>query len=410
MSIGGEQPSNQKRILVFGVFYPDHAFAGNSTTGIVFGLSQSDIISRVVLVAQTSSQVPPALGAFTKLELHRVWKVNDAASLVRAGLILTRFARKTDSVLFNIFPTSFGRSRLCSAFGLLLPTIVRIAARRPVTTFMHSLVETQDLAQMGYEPSLLARVVASLLERALINTTRVVVPLPSQVSIIQKEFRKGVSQVFLPYVESLVSGAIALHSGKPIPVNQSSAPSKILLFGNWSPQKDLSGTLEVLSSILANRPDVQVTVAGSVNPNFPEYASTVSELRARYESNQVNFIGRVSEESTVPLILGHDLMVLPYLATGGYSGALNCGAFCGIRIVAYDQPQLRESAKLLNYPVEFIPPRDYLQLKSAIERGLREPVSPDRADTVRRNLSIGFSAIGSLALFLNWQNHSVGDA
>jgi len=74
----------------------------------------------------------------------------------------------------------------------------------------------------------------------------------------------------------------------------------------------------------------------------------------------------------------HDLLVLPYRTTGGYSAALDFAACTAIPILAYDTPQLREQSDMFGADVTFVSP-------SELTRGIRSVLT--RIEGTRRNQS-----------------------
>ena len=84
-------------------------------------------------------------------------------------------------------------------------------------------------------------------------------------------------------------------------------------------------------------------------------------------------LGRIPEEEIATLFLGHDILVLPYSASGGYSGAMNAAAPFGIGVVAYDLPQLRETAAELGLKVRFIPHDREEAVRAGISSALDTP-------------------------------------
>ena len=132
----------------------------------------------------------------------------------------------------------------------------------------------------------------------------------------------------------------------------------MLLLGSWGPQKDLPGILGALTAAHDQGGRFRVSVAGAINAHFPDYKREVDRTISKLDSGWFTSLGEVPESELLRVVLGHDLLILPYNATGGYSGAMSLGAYCGTGIIAYDLPQLRESASLLGVRPVFIPKGD----------------------------------------------------
>jgi len=80
--------------------------------------------------------------------------------------------------------------------------------------------------------------------------------------------------------------------------------------------------------------------------------------------------------------------VLPYRATGGYSGAMNCAAFCDTTMVSYDLPQLRETAAELGVSPFFASGTDSESLADVIRTAVAfvrsRPRTQEEADYRRK--------------------------
>jgi len=362
---------------VFGTFYPNFQFGGNFTTGLVKVLSDLPQVRKVVVYCPYDSALPEAFDP-QKVELRRVWDHDNPLSLVRALGEMVRSAPSFDVTIFNTYVTAFGRGRISNALGLLLPTVLSKLTGRPIVTYLHNLVETQDVEGLGYSPSWFTRRVARLLEAALLRATQVVVPLESQRAVIREGFGREVSNLYVPYLEvvlSLTSMTSHLSSLRTPPPN---GGARLLLLGSWGPQKDLSGISTVVRDLVEEGIVGPRVLAGPVNPQFPSAQQAIDETVSRLTGPGFCRIPLVSEEEILPLLMAHDVLVLPYRASGGYSGALNCAALTDISVVASDLPQLREQAELLDYPVRFIPPGNGLTLSDTIRSACTTAVAARR--------------------------------
>ncbi|HZY69772.1 MAG TPA: hypothetical protein VFF67_02185 [Thermoplasmata archaeon] len=388
------------RIVFFGTFYPRHYRAGNSSTGIVTALSRSDRVERIVVFAPHGSGVPPGARA-DRIDLRMTWQHDSVVGLALTYVRMLRAARSADEVLFNMYVTSFGRSPAANALGLLLPSMVAKLSRRPVRVYMHNFLETQDVEQLGYRPSRLVRWSVRTLERWLVGATRVAVPLKSQQAALRRVAGFEVDQLLLPYIESL-PGAYTLLEREPSPATDAAAAGtgrlRVLLFGTWGPQKDLVGVVRVLDRLIRSGMPLDVTVAGSVNPSFPEYAQELDRLRVTTLPPSIRFLGAVPETDVLRLTFDHDVLILPYHATGGYSGAMNLGALAGIGIVAYDLPQLREFADDLGIVAQFVPAGDLGRMREALGAELARGRGADQGrDGLRARLERTLASVERLA-------------
>lgn len=306
------------------------------------------------------------------VEIDECWSLSDPVSLIRALIRMAASSRRVDGFLFNIYVTSFGTSAVSNGIGLLLPPILSELSGRPVVVYMHNFVETQDVDALGYHPSPFSRWAVRRLEKFLLRKSRVVVPLPSQQSAIYRVLRLPVRNLLIKYAEPY-GMLLSARANLEVPIRDP-ASLRILMLGSWGPQKDLDGAIAVLQSAIDQGVNLSVTITGKTNPQFPEYRLRLHEIEEGLDKHFFTLIPEVRESELLNLVLCHDVLLLPYRTTGGTSGAMMLGAFCNSKIVAYDLPQLRETASGLSASVDFVDPGD---TGSTIEllRGLAGRVS-----------------------------------
>ena len=355
----------RRRVLLIGTFYPTHQFAGNSTTGIAGLLAILPSMEMVTVIAQRGASTPVGR-LWASVRVIPCWQHNSLLSLLRLLRTVAHQVGDSDSVVFNTYLTAFGKSKFTNAMGLMLPTLVARLHRVPVTTYMHNMFETQDVRSLGYSPSQVDYKVVRFIEKMLLQHTRVALPLRSQVEVVSREFGLRAVEAPLPFVETFVAMGASWTTLKKAALRQRDGTLRVLLFGNWGPQKDLTGALEALATAIQVGAKVEVVIGGCPSPMFPDYLKTFNELRKKYSSKTMRFIGQVKEEEVLVLIANSDAVLLPYRATGGYSGALNCAALLGRLIIAYDQPQLREHAAELGVAPVWVGAGDVTQLASTI--------------------------------------------
>jgi len=375
-----------KTVGFFGSFYPRFQRSANSSTGMVLGLAGSAYVEEIYAFVPEGS-VTPEFSDQEKIRRLNVWSHDDPVSLIRATLRMAEKRRSIDVYLFNMYVTSFGRSKLSNAVGLSIPLAVRLLSHRRVVVYMHNFVETEDYRVLGYQPSRFQLMAARLLETLLIRGTKVVVPLRSQKLTMDKATGGNVGVAFLPYVESFLSLLRAVHDGRDPPKYPQSESLRFLLFGSWGPGKDLEGILQAFGRLRRAGLRFRVTLAGSVNDNFPEYRKRFGELIDRYRSLDLDVRQDIAEDEVLSLFNEHDVLVLPYRATGGYSGAMNAAAPSGIPMVAYDLPQLRESALILSVVPRFVACEDPNALvailnEAACDGGIRHRIPRDPLESM----------------------------
>lgn len=355
----------ERTIGLFGCFYPEFQKAGNSTTGFARIWASDATGDRVIVIAPQGSLPPPGARS-ARLEVLCWWRLDGAWSLLRTLARLVRRHEEFDLLVFNIHLTSFGTRPVVNAIGLSLPRWWALLTRRRPVVFLHHLLESQDVAALGYKPSGVTRRIVHRLERGLLESSDVVVPLDSQRKAALGAFGREVRVVFPSFIEAAGSGIVSPTSRPTVTATRAEGPLRLLLFGYWGPQKELEGALTDLAEVRLEGRELRVSVAGEVNRNFPEFAARIRASAERVGGERFRFLGPIPETEVERLLEEHDVLLLPYRATGGYSGALNLAAATGIGLVAYDLPQLRETAAALGVEVEFVPPRDVPALGKAI--------------------------------------------
>lgn len=352
-------------VALFGNFYPRFDRAATVTTAIAVCLARESDVSNVILYAPTGSSIPAEAQEYPKIDLRTFWALDDPLSLMRCTIEMFRQRGSWSEVLFNIFPTAFGRSRVSNAIGLLLPTILAVVGRKRVVVLMHNLFETQDAAGLGYRANLVEKLAVRGLESGVIHSTKLMVPLSCQARKVQEAFGKAVRCCFIPYADSILE-LLRPTALKRKPRGDSTV--HILLFGAWGPQKDLDGALNAIRGLMKDDEHLFLTVAGGANTNFPGYNRRVEQLVMTMPGMRVRRLVHVRDEEVAPLFLDTDVLVLPYNAAGGNSGVLNLGSLYKTRIVAYDSPELRETASRLSVNVSFVKSGNYHALADAIAR------------------------------------------
>jgi glycosyltransferase involved in cell wall biosynthesis len=358
--------SGSVRLALFGTFYPESGFVGTTSTGFARALSSTETVGSIVIFGQRGSIIPRSLQS-PKLRLLPIWSHDDGPSLLRAALTLILRSREFDAVLFNTFLTGFGRKSLVNALGLLIPPVVALVTGRCVIVYMHNFMETQDVAALGYRPKIWDRVAVRIVERLLFAGTTVVVPLRSQRESIRVALGRAPVALFIPYAEAYGLDASTDVTSRS-PIAGGSGPARILLLGTWGPQKDLRGVLAALQQARDQGANFVVSVTGSANLHFPDYQLELDHLRMVTAPPWLRFLGHIPESELLEIVRAHDLMILPYNESGGYSSAMGVGSYCELSIISYDISQLRETAEELSIKPVFVPKGDVSSLATEIVR------------------------------------------
>jgi glycosyltransferase involved in cell wall biosynthesis len=357
------------RVGIFGAYHPEYHRSGSITTSLSLLFAELPAAERIVVFAQSGASLPSVRLARPP-EIVIAWRSDDPAALLGAAARMLWRAHKLDAFLFNIYLTSFGSRGLANAVGLCLPSALAVLARRPVVVYMHNFLETQDVRSLGYTPGWATRAFVTVLQSALLRLTDVVVPLQDQATVLGRRYRVPTTALFLPFMDAAFLSLARRDRGTPEPATETPRSVHVLLFGSWGPQKDLEGALRVLASLRANGREFDVTVGGGPNLGFPEYAELLHRLAIAYGPPGFRFVGSVKDEDLLELFARHEILILPYQAAGGQSGVMNLGTLAGQLVVAYDTPQLRETAALLGTAATFVPKGDPNALGRAIDESL----------------------------------------
>ena len=151
----------------------------------------------------------------------------------------------------------------------------------------------------------------------------------------------------------------------------------ILIYGSWGPQKDLSKALEAVKIVKDSGLMVKVIVAGDSNLHFPGYISFFEATLANYKGVIDERIGYVNEVDVYSIFARSDLIVLPYVVPGGFSGVLSISMLFGLKVIVPEFEEFKEQA--LDYKgVHFLPKSfSATDIASKIKNILRESKSEE---------------------------------
>lgn len=408
------------KLGVIGDFFPHVLRSANVTTGIAILLGENDLVQKVVVYGPEGTEVPYGLlcKSPTKVSVVRSWKLNSPLSLLRLEWRLLRNSRRLDGFVFNTIVRTYGNNPISNGLGLLLPTILAWISRKPVLVYSHSMLDTQNNAALGFVVSRPIRFVVRTLESLMLANCNVVVRLRIQSLRLQKVH--GVELPFdpLPFVDAVSS----FNVGGPRErgeVKQEGDVS-VLVFGIGGPHKDLEIVAKAVDKLQRGGLNVTLTLAGGVakstgtRPSNP-LLGTVSHRSNAGQSltfdsiptghgdeSSVNFVPIVEEKDVAALFRAANVVVLPYLAAGGFSSVMCLAAFYGTKIVAFDLPEFRETASALKCVVDWISPGDMAGLAAAIAGSSSQSANETelRSRHELENLSVANLAVASLINYL----------
>jgi glycosyltransferase involved in cell wall biosynthesis len=151
----------------------------------------------------------------------------------------------------------------------------------------------------------------------------------------------------------------------------------ILIYGSWGPQKDVSKALEAVKIVKDSGLMVKVIVAGGSNLHFSGYISFFEETLANYKEVIDERIGYVNEVDLYSIFERSDLIILPYVVPGGFSGVLSISMLFGLSVIVPEFEEYKEEASGYR-GVHFLPKNfSATDIASKIKNILRENKSEE---------------------------------
>lgn len=252
-----------------------------------------------------------------------------------------------DRVIFNIFPTSFGKSSVLNMFGLLAPYILTKLGNRNIRVVYHNSTFTNDVEKLGYNSRIdrFKKLILSRVEMRMFKSVPTYMPLKGYVNTILSKNKKAlVHFIDMRYFEGVPTIYMnALSKNKNIERSENSKKT-VLLYGYWGPQKNLEFALKTLSELRKEGLAFHLVLSGGFNSNFPDYIGYFDELVKKYSSTIDENIGYVAEKDILKLFLRSDLVVIPYNTPGGHSGVLETSITFNNTVLCIRHPEYEEQS------------------------------------------------------------------
>jgi glycosyltransferase involved in cell wall biosynthesis len=166
---------------------------------------------------------------------------------------------------------------------------------------------------------------------------------------------------------------------------------RIICVGRLSPEKGQTGLLHAFAALYARRGDVTLTLIGD-GPDMQALVRLGGSLRL---GEQVQFVGRLSEEQTLELIAASDILVLPSFMEGLPIVLMEAMSFA-LPVVASRVAGIPELVRDGENGLLFTPSR-WDELESCVDRlagslELRKQLGGEGQRTVREEFDISRSA------------------
>ena len=317
-------------------------------------LANSGVFSRLtVLAGSVDAQRGDRPNHLGLTELDYCWQ---PGSLNARQAILSRLKHlNPDLIWFNLGASIFGKSPLSNVSGLLTP----MSASRlfPTVVTLHELVELADLRALNAPGGALAPFGARLLTR--ITTQADVICLTMQ-HYADWLSRRGVDCAHIPIG--------AYHEPELLAETES---RELLFFTTLAPYKGLELLIKAFTRLRSEVPHLRLTIACTAHTRFPNY---VNELRRRIgETQDVQWLGQVSEDDVKDLFRCAQIVVLPYAASTGSSSVLYQAATWGRAVVASDLSEIRNLTLENNLRVQFFESNNLESLCNSLRLLINSP-------------------------------------
>lgn len=302
-----------------------------------------------VLVIANQNENAPKIEKHGKLTILRVWRNNDIFSLLKIPVYIAKY--KPNVVHFNLHLMSWGKGRVVNFIGALMPRIVKLLGFHVGVT-LHNIAETIDIRKIGIKASFINILGLALAVRNIGSVDEVVVTLPHYVSILKKRY--GVKNAsYLPHGTIGAQVSEVKTGGK-----------RLLTFGHFSTHKNLPAIIDVFKELREEDEEVELVVAGTSHPNFPEY---LPQIVRRYKGLRgLSFTGYVPEEKLKDVFTSATVVVMPYLTNTGSSGVFHIASSFGKPCIMSDVPDFRKMLKDEEGSAILVPAHDKKALKDAI--------------------------------------------
>ncbi len=302
-----------------------------------------------VLVIANQNENAPKIEKHGKLTILRVWRNNDIFSLLKIPVYINKY--RPNVVHFNLHLMSWGRGRLVNFIGAQVPRIVKLLGFHVGVT-LHNIADTIDLGTVGIKASLINILGLTLAVRSIGSVDVVVVTLPHYVSILKERY--GVKNAsYVPHGTIGAQVSEVKTGGK-----------RLLTFGHFSTHKNLPAIIDVFKEIREEDEEVELVVAGTSHPNFPEY---LPQIVRRYKGLRgLSFTGYVPEEKLKDVFTSATVVVMPYLTNTGSSGVFHIASSFGKPCIISDVPDFRKMLKDEEGSAILVPAHDKKALKDAI--------------------------------------------
>jgi len=325
----------------------NHGFAlAQYGSGLIYFLSKIDFISKIDIICPYKNNKYDMDLNIQKVNILETYDYKKPLTMLR--IIRKIYLHKYDLIIFNMNSTSFGEGNLSNFLGLIAPLILKKIFKKNVVVIYHSSVLTNDVEKLGYNSlyDKLRKAVLKYIETSIFKKVNTFVTLQLYKNIIDKKIKKNrVNAIKIEYIEAIPTLLLNGMEEKSIELQYNKDIPRILLYGYWGPQKDLEFALNTLNELKKEGYNFNLVISGGINNHFKDYQKKYNELIEKYKSIINELKGYVEEKDILDIFKTADLLLLPYSASGGWSGVLSQAIFFEISVIGIEFPEYIEEAK-----------------------------------------------------------------
>ncbi len=314
-------------------------------TSVVFLLSMFDCVESIDVYCPQKNEDVEKLNLPSKIKVIESYRYDSAYSLLNLLKLRHSFY---DKVIFNILSTAFGSSSISNAMGISIPIILlKMFRMNNIEVIYHNSVLTNDVEKLGYTSiyDKLRSKVLKFIESYMFKNVKTFVLLELYKEKINHIFLKNkANHLNARYLEAMATIFInELQGSETMTLDASRNIPRILLHGNWGPQKNIELALASLDKLRSKGITFDLAITGGINHHFPQYEQQFMSTLKQYDFLK-SYIGTISEKKILEVFTTSDILMLPYNTPGGHSAVLEQAIFFEIPTIAIDFPEYREEA------------------------------------------------------------------
>lgn len=315
-------------------------------TSLVFLLSKSENVDLIDVYCPHVNESIEPLNIPPKVNIYETYKYNSSVSLLK---LLHLRKSNYDKIIFNMLSTSFGSSSITNAIGLIIPIIMsKFFRMQNIEIVYHNSVLTNDIDKLGYSSHYdrFRSRVLKIIEITIFKHVKTFVLLNIYKEIIDKSIGQNkVKYLNATYLEAFSTIFInGLEDKETIEIDKIEEAPKLLLHGNWGPQKNIELAIKTLHKIRKSGVKFNLTITGAINYHFPGYREHFFKVLEEYDF-LMYYKGYISEKDIFDLFSDADLLLLPYNTPGGHSAVLEQAKLFEVPTVAIDFREYKEQAE-----------------------------------------------------------------